>query len=583
MLTLKLFGAVLKKESNELPYVSEDGYVIAPEALWARDRIIRYYREQKLTGNELNATFHKSWSKIVGSSREELILEQIRHYASTYGSNFTGEIYIPVEVLDVPETNLKFKLIEGLSVEAMTERCLDTLRSGIAMNSETVDDILTVLTDDLKYRFTGNEGIRNREASIKIADTYGVLPKDLLDFFRYVIYRATGDTLLIKNRETIMKIKDSSYNPGPVFEQFGLEELAKIFNRFKPLFLAFKNRCPRTINAISKLSKTLHEPMVVNPLNNSTTILLTDSDRHWLDNATPFALMRLLGVLYSRAMGQDTFVYRIRNGKSWVRQREPAIRLCAKNFNFIINYVKERFDLSDRVFYIPDGIKYGLPTSEKMFVGNIPTGTKFLGNKLAVGLYWKNSWGARDLDVSGLNVGGKVGWNSEYSQAARLMYSGDITNAPNGAVEYLYASDGLKDPTLVMNNVFSGNPDSKYRVVIGSGDDVSRNYMMDPNNLIASVSTRSVQKQTVIGIFVPEVKGQSFTLLNFGAGNTNVSGNGYLSKMSTRALHQQWTTGMSFNLLVKLLGATIVNELIEGAEDLSVDALEKDTFTRIFK
>jgi len=39
---------------------------------------------------------------------------------------------------------------------------------------------------------------------------------------------------------------------------------AEIFNRFKPLFLAFKTKCPKTINKISKLSKTYHKPLVSN-------------------------------------------------------------------------------------------------------------------------------------------------------------------------------------------------------------------------------------------------------------------------------------------------------------------------------
>jgi hypothetical protein len=67
--------------------------------------------------------------------------------------------------------------------------------------------------------------------------------------------------------------------------------------------------------------------------------------------------------------------------------------------------------------------------------------------------------GARDLDLSGLNIAGKIGWNAAYNQGdGQLMYSGDMTSAPNGAVEYLYANKGLSTPTLVMNNVFMEMP-----------------------------------------------------------------------------------------------------------------------------
>ena len=124
---------------------------------------------------------------------------------------------------------------------------------------------------------------------------------------------------------------------------------------------------------------------------------------------------------------------------------------------------------------------------------------------MATGIYWENSWGAHDHDLSGINIGGKVGWNSDYKQGnGALMYSGDLTDARNGAVEYLYAGKGLSEPTLVMNNVFSGDPTSGYKIIIGKGDKMSRQYMMDPNNLFVEVKCDSVQTQTVLGIFIPE-------------------------------------------------------------------------------
>jgi hypothetical protein len=90
-------------------------------------------------------------------------------------------------------------------------------------------------------------------------------------------------------------------------------------------------------------------------------------------------------------------------------------------------------------------------------------------------------------------------------------------------VEYLYANKGLSDPTLVMNNVYSGAEDAGYKIIVGRGDKVSENYMMNPNNLFAEVKTQSVQKQTVLGLFIPndralDINGQTFVLLNFGAG-----------------------------------------------------------------
>jgi hypothetical protein len=159
-----------------------DGYIIQPEAVWAANKIVDFYEAQKLNGKELNKTFHKSFEKVRNSSRFELYVEQIRHYISTYGSNFQDEIYIPDEVLKIPKLKLTYKIIPGISKEDMVERCLNTLRSGIALTEETINDLLSVLTDELNYNFTGNEGIKNKEAIIKIADLYGVLPTNTMEF-----------------------------------------------------------------------------------------------------------------------------------------------------------------------------------------------------------------------------------------------------------------------------------------------------------------------------------------------------------------------------------------------------------------
>jgi hypothetical protein len=579
MKTLKLFNAVVKKESNRKPFVSELGYIIEPNAMWAKDQIVTFYEKQHLSGESLNKTFHKSWEKILTSSRFELFVHQITHYITTYGSNFKDEIYIPDEVLNLPEIKLKYKVIKSYTKEELIKKSLYMLQSGVALKEETINDLLSVLTEDLAYIFTGKENIKNKEAIIKIADLYNVLPVDTMEFFRYIIYRATGESLLIKNEKSVQGIKESNFNPNVQFKKFGLQKLATIFNRFKPLFLAFKDKCPKTINKISKLSKSNHKPLIENPLNKATSEVI--KNLHWLDNATPYVLFKALSGCYARYKGQSSFVYRIRNGKSWVAESKINIEVCKQNCVIILNYLKKRFSLQGKKIKLPADIIYGLPTSEKMYVGIIPTGTRFFGDKLAVGVYWQNSGGANDLDLSGININGKVGWNSTYNQSnGDLMYSGDITSAPKGAVEYLYANEGLSNVTLIQNNVYSGDDTCHYKIIIGKGDSVNYNYMMNPEKVFAHIDCQSVQKQTILGLFMPVQHLQCFVLLNFGAGNLRVSGISELSNIATKALYQQWSNGVSFNKLIKILGAEIVND--NADYDLSLDSLEKDSFIKLF-
>lgn len=582
MKSLKLFNAVIAKESSTEPFISKAGYIIEPNAVWAVGNIVEYYKREALNGNDLNKTFHKSWKTIKNTPREELLIHQILHYITTYGSDFKSEVYIPDEALDVPDLKLCFKVIKAYTKDEMQNKCLELLKSGVALKEETINDILSLLVDELDYSFTGSEGIKNKESVIKIADLYGVIPTDTMEFFRYIIYRATGESLLIKSKDMIEKIKETNFNPSPQFKKHGIEKLAQTFNRFKPLFLAFKKKCPKTINSISKLSKVHHKPLVANPLNEVTSKYLTDKEKHWLDNATPYTLFKAISACHDRISNRDSFLYRIRNGKSWVKEYGYQSKAVVPNYSYLMNYIKERFNLSGKKIYIPENIIFALPTSEKMFVGNIPTGTKFIGDKLAVGVYWEDDWGARDLDLSGLNLQGKIGWNSEYSQKGELMYSGDITIAHNGAVEYLYANKGLSFPTLVQNNVYSGKNDCGYKIIVGKGDDIDRDYMMNPNNLFLDIKCQSIQKQTILGIFMPYKDIQSFVVLNFGAGHMRVSANSKVSTTATKALYQQWNNPCSFNDLVETLGAEIVKQEEDSDCNLSLDKLEIDSFIKIF-
>ncbi|WP_157821973.1 hypothetical protein [Tenacibaculum sp. Bg11-29] len=587
MKTLKLFNAVIANNTNETSltkcFISENGFIIEKNAMWAKEGILNYFENEKLTGEALNKTFHKSWERIKESTRFELYVEQIQHYISTYVTVFKAEVYIPNEVLNIPDLKIKYKVIKAYSIEEMRAKCLSLLQSGIALKEETIADVLSILVDELKYVFTGKENIRNKEALVIIADTYKIYPENVVEFFRYIIYKTTDSTLVIKSNDLIEEIKNSTYNPTIAFREFGLEKLAEIFNRFKPLFLAYKNSASKVINRISKLSKKYHKPLIINPLNEVTNVLLTESDIHWLDNATPFALFKALSACYTRKKGQDTFLYRIRNGKSWVKLN--AVNYVNEvNYSFLIRYLQKRVNLSGKKIFLPKNINYALPTSEKMFVGNIPTGTKFYGKKLAIGIYWKDAWGADDLDLSGLNIGGKIGWNSTYNQEeSNLMYSGDITSAPNGAVEYLYANKGLNAPTLINSNVYSGESDCDYKIVIGKGDSISKDFMMNPNNLFTEIKCKSIQQQTILGILIPKKEKQCFVLLNFGAGHTRVSGTSEISNLATKALYQQWNKPLSFKKIIKELGGEIVKKSVEADYDFSLDTLQKDSFISIFK
>ena len=576
-LTLSLFNSVIKQGRGVTQVDYRNGVVLESGTLHAKSDIDTFVANSKLVGQDLNKTFHKSWKVIVESTREELLIHQINHYLSTYGTNFDGEVYIPDEVLEVPEAKLKFKVIKALTKQELTQKCLEILQSGIALKSDTLDNVFSLL-EELNYEFTGKEKVRNKEAVILIADKYGIYPTDTVELLRYVVYKSTENTLLIKDKDTFDKIKSSEYDPTQAFNSHGLDKLASIFNRFKPIFLSYKSKCPAIVNKISKLSKTEHKPFVQSKLNLVTSELLTDTK--CLEKATIFALFKALNACYSRFNGQDVFTYRIRNGKSFTKDDYINVSVCESNYKTILNFIKTKLP-SDKSVFIPENVTYALPTSEKMFVGSVPTGTRIAVETLNVGIYWENSWGARDLDLSSVDVtGNKVGWDSHYGYN-NIYYSGDLTNATNGAVEFLRFNkpEGFH---IVKFNVYNGNDKSDYKIVLGEGENIDRKYMMNPNKVLFETKCTSPQRQTSIGLVHAEDGKSVFTFLNFGSGNLNVSGGGELSTKRINSLFQQWDNTISVNTLVKELGWNIVTKQAEADIDLSLDALDADTFMKIF-
>ena len=588
-LTLKLFNVVPSNSSVASPQEAlidfNNGVVVSQDARWAESSIRSFLNKKRLSGEDLNKTYHATWEEVTKGNDFDRIVESIMGFINGLGKKMKDEVVIPSDIVTTTDT-LKFKVIESMPEEDINAMVIGMLESGIALKSETISDLVKIL-QHTEYKFTGNERIRNKEASIVIADKFGHYPTDPVETLRYVVYKATDSTLLIKSKGAIAKIENSEFDPCDAFTYAGLERMAEVFNRFKPLFLAFKRSADgkrnRVINRIAKLSKTNHKPLPVNALSTATSQLINDRDMHWLENATTFALIKALNACHVRLQGQDIFAFHIRNGKAWYKEAETSVdsSVLQKNFDRILGVIRNRLDFSDKKVYIPPNVEYGLPTSEKMFIGNVPTFTKFTGDKLAAGVYWKNSWGARDLDVSAVDIhGGKIGWNTYYSgQSENILYSGDITSAPSGAVEYIHVKEGLYDPILLLNNVYSGDDNCDYKIVIGQGEDMSRSIMMDPKKVWVEEMTESVKRETLLGVFLPgEGKTVSFVMLNTATGSHNASTGTEHTIKFNKAFSQYCENVLSLNDLLVYLGADLTDEIDDATIDLSLNALDRNTF-----
>lgn len=596
MKSLELFNCVQAKKGGEYKILPEYGVIVEPSASHAITEIKKFLDSKKLTGKQLNATFHKSWKVIQESSREELYLHQILHYLTTYGTGFQSSfVYLPNEELDVPQVETKFLVIRGLTKDEIIEKALDLFKSGVALKQDTIIDVLELL-NSLGYEFTGSENIKNKEALMYICKEKGIVPTDPSEFVRYLIYLATGNTLLIKNKDTYLKIRvmsrDQKYYVDRAFSNCSVESLAEVFNRFKPIFLTFKQvlsgESSRTINKISRLSKTLHVPMKSNILNNIATCSvheLSKQEENLVQNANFFQLARCLQFL-KQSVNADAKVYNIRNGKSWVENVTPNNKSYVGRMGFLQRIISQKFgaNLKGKKVYIPDGVYYALPTSEKMFVGNVPMGSMFLTKSpIAMGVYWENSGGARDLDLSAVALN-KVGWDARYNQGeGNVMYSGDMTNAEDGATEYIRVDDA-DDDYLILNNVFAGEcTGSIFNIVIGKGGHVDKKHMMNPNDVWFTTQTETIQRQTVVGLITKHGKDNAAIVLNFASGANQVSTTGGKNDIMRRALVQRWKNCFHVNDLLEFCGAVIVDSPSDCDVDLTPSSLEKDTILNLFK
>jgi hypothetical protein len=86
--------------------------------------------------------------------------------------------------------------------------------------------------------------------------------------------------------------------------------------------------------------------------------------------------------------------------------------------------------------------------------------------EISSGIYWKNEWGAHDLDLSAVDENGnRVGWGqgSGY-RPGRIAFSGDIIKAPNGAMEFLTSSSSSYG---LFVNIFSGKIGCEGELLVG--------------------------------------------------------------------------------------------------------------------
>lgn len=619
--TLRLFKAlpvdVLRPDYPEkndelMKQTLAKGFVFAPEILFEYkdtshliDLVNQTYGR---SSEELNATFHKSFAKVRDASMQQLVFEQIMHYLTTYGAEKVGayssdSVYIPGKALDAPELKdgIRLVVIRGLTKENLKTELMKLLTSGIALHEQTLTDAIDV-AGFVKLNVDDIEDIKNKEIKSALYDYFGVIPDQPVEFLRYIVYRATEKSLLIKNRALIDQIKARNNMDVTKYfdiykEEFGLQRLAEIFYRYKPIFLAFRTNSMlrKKINIIRRLARANHKPMQADTLNLVTPILskghkVPDADlRFALEKANIFRKIRLAYALKFRTTDADSILYRVRNGKSYAKgfsfsNKDNAQLALDVVLESIIADVRKNVD--GKTVYIPKGIRYALPATEKQFTGNLPTGTYVeIIEDMVMGIHWENTDHHRvDLDLSITAAGVKIGWDGAYRDTSNAIYfSGDVTDAPkpNGASELFHVGGTSRGAWLVNLNYYNFVTEEPvpFKIIVAqeSRENIGKSHTVDPNKIVALSNSVMDVKQKVLGIISA---GESSTRFYFAEAEfmKNISAkHTAASEQARKYLINYYTDSIVLNDVLEQAGALLVDRAEDAEIDLSPEAVDKNS------
>jgi len=516
---LRLFKGYLGEDSKDFNQEGLKFGLLIPNSadeIVVKEAIKQYGKD----GEKWNQCFHKDFEIVRNAPIEDLIMQQLIHYMTTYGFEDLGiydseRVYIPKEKLEIPELkeNIELIAIKALTEVELTTKIMTLLTSGIALSEQTIKDIM-ILSDFIdKERF---DEINNREIKTALYDKYNIMPRNPEDFLRYLLFKVTDNTLKIQNVKMIYAIKNGDkkvalnmLNSYLAKIPNGYDKLSSIFLRNKNLFLAFKIKEEQNekietklarleinhiINKLRKLAVKNHKPLSKNVLDCltdiNTTIDLTQLPT-LLDKTTIFREIRILNGLLYRLNGNNAIVHKIRNGKSYVRTLNNKTSENMKRLENVIEIVKKHLytrleqKVKGKTICIPKDVVYAVPTSEKQFNGNFPEGSYIevpRTDNLIYGVYWKNIANSKksrndsyyygeepssngeervDLDLHQMNKNEIFGWDASYrSTNSDILFSGDMTDAklPKGASELFYIGQNYGHGAfLITLNMFTCN------------------------------------------------------------------------------------------------------------------------------
>jgi len=316
--------------------------------------------------------------------------------------------------------------------------------------------------------------------------------------------------------------------------------------------------------------------------------------RDELEKVNTFRKIRLAYALKFRTHeGIDSILYRIRNGKGYADEFSFNNHNGAKTtLNIVLDSIASDIEpnVNGKKIYIPEHITYALPATEKQFTGQFPSGTCVTISKdLVFGIHWDNVEHNRiDLDLATITHKGKIGWDSAYrNDAASVLFSGDVTDARDGASELFYVKRQAKTSMIMTVNYYNYDKDTPvpYKIIVAKEQvsNMRKNYMVDPNNVVAVSNSIITRQQTILGLIVVTTEECRFYFTQIDIGKNITSSLDDNTRRSREYLFNFYEKSIDLNTVLEKAGAVLVDEIGENVIDLSPESLEKDSILNLLK
>ena len=629
---LNLFKAAPTVAADETPRILDNernltnGFYITERALSAcpcvADENILKFIAAKFGYNllELNQGFYKSFRTVADSTPQKILLNKLLHYMSTYGAEQLGIfdrelVYIPNDAPELPADAkpVKVTIIDAIGDAEISARANKLIMSGASLAQETLDDLITVI------KFLGIklnvDDVPNKELSIRLCELLNILPRDPAKFLRFMIYVGTGSTLLIKDKSTVDGLRQSAATFDGYFERYislnGLDRLASVFHRFKPLWLAFKPHSKflrATVNKMRKLADKYHKPVNPKFLERLTSAAEVDLDelKRELAEVTTYKKISLANAILYRMSKPEDILYSIRNGKAFVTDWSGNLKFDAqKVLDVIIAAIAEdiRPNVAGKKIFILENFSYAAPTSDKKFFGNIPYGSiyTFAAKSVVVGVHWLNvldGGNERRIDLD-LHMNGRdvdIGWQNDFDDKnfinateRKIIFSGDMTDAPigkGGATEAYFVGESITDKQLVLNlNDYTydkaDNIPVPFKLILADVNQaqIDRQYLLDAHEIAFCVDNVIDAGEMFIGLLTADDDGmKKFCFLSRNMGGRIVARSDALTQRTLSALNTTFETLLSLETILRRAGA-ILDGMTADDCDINLDPAEvtKDT------